>query len=85
VLDRLPKIETDQHDPIEVAERIIANMPNPPAIEYGGTKAFYSASADRITLPPRELFMSAEEHFGTWAHEVSHSTGQSKRLNRDSI
>jgi antirestriction protein ArdC len=42
-------------------------------------------SADRITLPPRELFISAEEHFGTWAHEASHSTGHPKRLNRDSI
>jgi antirestriction protein ArdC len=85
VLDKLPKIETYQHDPIEAAERIIANMPNPPAIEYGGTKAFYSPAADRITLPPRELFISAEEHFGSWAHEASHSTGHPKRLNRDSI
>lgn len=85
VLDKLPKIETYQHDPIEAAERIIANMPNPPALEYGGTKAFYSPAADRITLPPRELFISAEEHFGSWAHEASHSTGHPKRLNRDSI
>jgi antirestriction protein ArdC len=85
VLDKLPKIETYQHDPIEAAERIIANMPNPPAIEYRGTKAFYSPAADRITLPPRELFISAEEHFGSWAHEASHSTGHPKRLNRDSI
>lgn len=85
ILDKLPKIETYQHDPIEAAERIIANMPNPPAIEYGGTKAFYSPAADRITLPPRELFISAEEHFGSWAHEASHSTGHPKRLNRDSI
>jgi antirestriction protein ArdC len=30
VHDKLPKIETYQHDPIEAAERIIANMPNPP-------------------------------------------------------
>jgi antirestriction protein ArdC len=71
VLDRLPKIETYQHDPIEAAERIITNMPNSPAIEYGGTRAFYSTSADRIMVPPRELFISAEEHFGTWAHEAS--------------
>ena len=85
VLDKLPKIETYQHDPIETAERIIANMPNPPALEYGGTKAFYSPAADRITLPPRELFISAEEHFGSWAHEASHSTGHPKRLNRESI
>lgn len=85
VVDKLPKVETYQHDPIEAAERIIANMPNPPEIEYAGSKAFYSLSADRITLPPRELFISAEEHFGTWAHEASHSTGHQKRLNRQSI
>ena len=30
VLDKLPKIETHEHDPIEAAERIIAAMPNPP-------------------------------------------------------
>jgi len=70
-LDKLPKVEIYQHDPIEAAERIIVNMPNPPEIEYAGSKAFYSLSADRITLPPRELFISAEEHLGTWAHEAS--------------
>jgi antirestriction protein ArdC len=84
-IEKLPKIETYQHDPIEAAERIIANMPNPPAIEYGGTKAFYSPSADRITLPPRELFSSAEEFYATLNHEASHATGHAKRLNRDSI
>ena len=55
VLHKLPKIETRQHDPIEAAERIIAEMPNPPRIQYCGSKAFYSPSTDCITLPPREL------------------------------
>jgi antirestriction protein ArdC len=32
VLDKLPKIETNQHDPIEAAEQI-AGMPNPPYME----------------------------------------------------
>ncbi len=32
VLDKLPKVETHQHDPVEAAERIIAEMPNPPEI-----------------------------------------------------
>jgi antirestriction protein ArdC len=85
VLDKLPKIETHQHDPIEAAERIIAGMPNPPEIQYAGSKAFYSPTTDRITLPPRELFISAEEHFGTLAHEMSHAAGAPKRLNRKSI
>jgi hypothetical protein len=37
VLDKLPPIETHQHDPIEAAEQIIAGMPNPPEIRYGGS------------------------------------------------
>ncbi len=85
VLDRLPKIQTYQRDPIEAAERIIANMPNPPAIEFGGSKAFYSPTADRITLPPRELFSSAAEFYATLNHEESHAAGHPKRLNRESI
>jgi antirestriction protein ArdC len=85
VLDKLPKIETHEHDPIETAERIIADMPNPPEIQYAGSKAFYSSVTDRITLPPRELFISAEEQIATTYHEVSHATGHPKRLNRKSI
>src|SRR6266851_104370 len=72
VLDKLPKIETHQQDPIEAAERIIAGMPNPPEIERAGSKAFYSSITDRITLPPRELFISAEEEIATRVHEYSH-------------
>ena len=85
VLDKLPKIQTYRHDPIEAAERIIANMPNPPEIQFAGTKAFYSPTADRITLPPRELFSSAEELYATLNHEGSHAAGHPKRLNRKSI
>jgi antirestriction protein ArdC len=85
VIDKLPKLETHQHDPIEAIEKIIAGMPNPPEIARGGSKAFYSPIPDRITLPPRELFISAEEEACTTLHECSHATGSSKRLNRESI
>ena len=85
VLDKLPKIETHEHDPIEAAERIIAAMPNPPEIQHAGSKAFYSPIADRITLPPRELFASAEEYYATALHETVHSTGHQKRLAREGI
>src|ERR1700681_2079823 len=84
-LDKLPKIETHEHDPIEAAERIIAGMPNPPEIQHAGSKAFYSPITDRITLPPRELFTSAEEFYATALHETVHSTGSQKRLARGSI
>ncbi|MGO9602602.1 MAG: ArdC-like ssDNA-binding domain-containing protein [Candidatus Binataceae bacterium] len=72
VVDKLPKIETHEHDPIEAAEKIIAGMPNPPEIQYAGSKAFYSSITDRITLPPRELFVSAEEFYATALHETVH-------------
>ena len=36
-------------------------MPNPPEIQYSGSKAFYSSITDRITLPLREIFISPEE------------------------
>ena len=39
VLDKLPTIETHQHDPIEAAEKIIAEMPNRPAIRYEGSNS----------------------------------------------
>ena len=85
VLDKLPKMETHEHDPIEAAERIIAAMPNPPEIQHAGSKAFYSPITDRITLPPRELFASAEEYYATALHETVHSSGSQKRLAREGI
>jgi antirestriction protein ArdC len=85
VLDKLPKIESHQHDPIEAAERIIREMPNPPEIQYAGSKAFYSPLIDRITLPSSELFASAEEYYATALHEICHPSGHPKRLNRSSI
>ena len=60
-------------------------MPNPPEIQHAGSKAFYSPITDRITLPPRELFASAEEYYATALHETVHSTGSQKRLAREGI
>ena len=52
-------------------------------IEYvRGDEACYSPGRDRITLPLREQFKSAEEFYSTAFHEMTHSTGHAKRLNR---
>lgn len=71
-LDKLPKVETHEHDPIDAAELIIANMPQPPELETAGAKAFYSSHNDRVTMPPRELFTTAEEYYATLLHELTH-------------
>src|SRR5438105_13684938 len=50
---------------IVALEKDPERMPNPPEIEFAGSKAFYSPIADRITLPPRELFTSAQEFYAS--------------------
>jgi antirestriction protein ArdC len=85
VTDKLPKIETHQHDPIEAVEKIIAGMPDRPEIIRAGSKAFYSPLTDRVTLPPRELFISAEAEGETILHELVHSSGSVKRLAREGV
>ncbi len=43
----------------------------------------YIPSADRIQLPKRAAFHSAAGYYSTWGHEITHSTGIKKRLDRD--
>jgi antirestriction protein ArdC len=43
-LDKLPKIETHDHDPIEAAGKIIAGMLNPPEIQYRSYKDLHAVS-----------------------------------------
>jgi len=85
VLDRLPKVETHDNNPIDAAELIVANMPQRPELEHAGSKAFYSPMRDRVTMPPTELFTSSEEYYATLLHELTHSTGHTTRLARDGV
>jgi antirestriction protein ArdC len=85
VIDKLPKIERHDHDPISVCAEIMGCMPNAPEIQHAGSEAFYSALTDRVTLPPAKLFASGEEYYATAFHELIHSTGHQKRLARESV
>ena len=49
-------------------------------IRHGGDRAFYSPSLDIIKLPT--TFHSGSDYAATLAHELIHSTGHHKRLNR---
>ena len=64
---------------------MIENWKDCPPITYGGTCAFYRPSEDIIGLPGRERFENAEEFYSAMFHEVTHSTGHKKRLNREGI
>jgi antirestriction protein ArdC len=82
VIDKLPKIETRKHEPIMKCAEIIGCMPNAPTIVHEGSKAYYSPVTDIVTLPPLELFISAEEYYASAYHELAHSTGHRGRLAR---
>ena len=50
--------------------------------QWFGERACYCPSLDKVTMPERKKFHSAHALYSTWAHELAHSTGHSKRLNR---
>lgn len=73
-------------DPIEAAEAIIAGMPNPPKLRFGGSdRACYSPMLDLIMMPAREAFHGAAEVYSTLFHEHGHSTGHESRLGRKGV
>ena len=85
--DIIPALDdnTNTLEPIEAAEQLISSMPLCPSISYGGNRAFYSPSADRVQLPALEQYEIAEEYYSTAFHELAHSTGHKSRLNRKEI
>jgi antirestriction protein ArdC len=77
----MPVIETHQWEPLEAVEALSES--SGAVIEYGGDRAFYSPSKDRIQLPKPERFACAEDFAATLIHELTHWTGHESRLNRD--
>lgn len=48
-----------------------------------GTAAFYSPAFDTVEMPPIEAFKSTEGYYSVLFHELTHSTGHEKRLDRN--
>lgn len=64
------------------AKLIVENYPNPPAIKNEGNQAYYNPASDYIKLPKQEQFDTVNDYYRTLFHELTHSTGHNKRLNR---
>jgi antirestriction protein ArdC len=71
--------------PDERCETIIAMMPDKPMIKSCGHRAFYRPPSDEIQIPAKNAFGSAEQYYATLFHELVHSTGHERRLNRPGI
>jgi antirestriction protein ArdC len=57
--------------------------PDPPRVDVRGHRACYLPREDRIEIAPMERFESSNAFYATLYHELAHSTGHPKRLNRD--
>jgi len=68
---------------LEEAGAVFEAMPDKPEIEHSATAApAYNRTLDRVTLPHLSQFESAAEYYCTLFHELVHSTGHAKRLDR---
>ena len=55
----------------------------PVNLRHQGGEAYYEPIQDRVTMPPSHLFRGFDHYYATLAHELSHWTGHSSRLDRD--
>ena len=69
----------------ETAESVIADYVKREGVtieNQEGNQAYYQPALDRIVLPKRNQFGETAEYYSTAFHEMVHSTGHMKRLNR---
>ena len=74
-----------KHKPIEEVERILKEFQNKPIITHSQGGAYYQPTLDIVNVPPKSSFPKIHEYYSTFFHELIHSTGHSKRLNREGV
>lgn len=76
---------TKEHDPILECEAMVTGMPQCPTIKHKEQLAFYHIEEDYINMPKKKSFKCIEGYYTTLFHELVHSTGAEKRLNRKTV
>lgn len=85
-VEPLPKEELNEIEPIEHAEKVLADYWERESIRVEHTasnEAYYSPNRDLIHLPLFEQFKTASEYYSTAFHESVHSTMKANRCNRE--
>jgi antirestriction protein ArdC len=83
-----PKIEKQLRshtEKIYACDKVIDTMPEKPNILHQGDKPCYDKMNDCVFIPPVEQFHSDEEYYAALFHELAHSTGHTRRLNRSEL
>ena len=85
-IDRKYPLPTVEHNPIEEAEKVVADYlkanPNLRIEERMQNSAHYSPSEDQIIVPERGQFKDIKDFYSTLFHEMVHSTMRKDRANR---
>lgn len=71
--------------PIAACEKVVAGMPTKPELRHKEARAYYSPNWDFVNMPKKNLFDGPEEYYSTLFHELTHSTGHEKRVNRKGV
>ena len=86
--DEVPEVEYNDNEKIDIAQNIVESYQMREAINYDikeSDRAYYRPSTDSITMPLIGQFNSSQSFYSTFFHEISHSTGHKKRLNRKEV
>jgi antirestriction protein ArdC len=84
-IEGMPPLPERAHtvQPVDSAEAIIEGMKRTGlSVRYGFPGASYSMSDDLIRMPDKANFHSTEDFYLSVLHEIVHSTGSHKRLQR---
>lgn len=71
--------------PIDSAEQLIIDYVTREHINYKevvSDKAYYSPTTDSVVVPTKKQYQNVNDFYATAFHEINHSTGNKKRLNR---
>jgi antirestriction protein ArdC len=82
--DKIPEsVKLEPKPVIEAGEHVVESYTDRPPMAIGFSHACYYPGLDKIEMPSRDQFVRSEEYYSTLFHEYAHSTGNSKRLNRE--
>jgi antirestriction protein ArdC len=79
-VDEIEIVQKPEFETLAECEAFIASTGA--SITHTGNRAFYASDSDFIQLPEKADFKSNSDYYATALHELSHWTGNTKRLNR---
>jgi antirestriction protein ArdC len=86
-LPEVPRLA--EHERIERCEAVYANYPGKPELRHDSAsrqfQAYYSRTDDYVNMPAIGAFENPEHYYSVLFHELTHSTGHAKRLDRETL